>query len=109
MERQRMNGVALGTICGLVFGVLDVLVMIPLAYENRRKRAEAMTAAFIERFMIGFLIPNVGLGVHPVITGLIVGCVLSLPSAIITRAYVPIVGIGTIGGLVIGLVAKVVL
>jgi putative exporter of polyketide antibiotics len=46
-----MNIIILGTICGLIFGIIDVLVMIPLKYENNRKRIEAMTAAFIERFM----------------------------------------------------------
>jgi hypothetical protein len=29
---------------------------------------------------------------------------LSLPSAIITRAYAPIIGIGAVGGLIIGLI-----
>ncbi len=53
-----MNKILLGIICGLAFGVIDVLVMIPLKYENNHKRVEAMTAAFIERFMIGFLIPK---------------------------------------------------
>ncbi len=60
-------------------------------------------------FMIGFLIPNVELGVHPALTGLLLGFSLSLPSAIITRAYAPIIGIGTIGGLVIGIITKAVL
>jgi hypothetical protein len=90
-----------------VFGIIDVLVMIPLKYENNRKRNEAMSAAFIERFMIGFLIPNVELGIHPALTGLFLGTVLSLPAAIITRAYAPIIGIGTIGGLIIGFIVKV--
>jgi len=104
-----MNKILLGTICGLVFGIIDVLVMIPLKYENNRKRNEAMTAAFLERFMIGFLIPNVNLGIHPALTGLLLGAGLSLPSAIITRAYVPIIGIGIVGSVIIGLVTNAVL
>ena len=103
-----MSKIILGTICGLVFGVIDVLVMIPLKYENNRKRNEAMSATFIERFMIGFLIPNVDFGIHPALTGLLLGVGLSVPSAIITRAYAPIIGIGTIGGLIIGFIVKVV-
>ena len=101
-----MNKIILGTICGLVFGVIDVLVMIPLKYENSRKRTEAMSAAFIERFMIGFLIPLVDLRMPQFATGLILGLSLSLPSAIITRAYAPIIGIGAIGGLIIGFLIK---
>ena len=103
-----MNKAILGAICGLVFGAVDVLIMIPLKYENSRKRIEAMGAAFLERFMIGFLIPNVGLGTHPALTGLLLGTGLSLPSAIITRAYVPIVGVGIAGSVSIGFIVKAV-
>lgn len=102
-----MNKLFLGIICGLIFGIIDVLIMIPLKYENSRKRNEAMTAAFIERFMIGFLIPNVELGIHPATTGLLLGLGLSLPSAIITRAYAPIIGIGMLGGIIIGFIVHV--
>jgi len=104
-----MNKIILGTICGLAFGIIDVLVMIPLKCENNRKKTEAMTAAFIERFMIGFLIPNVELGIHPALTGLLLGFALSLPSAIITRAYAPIIGIGIVGSVIIGFIIKAVL
>ena len=108
-----MSKIVLGVICGLVFGIVDVLVMIPLKYENKRKRIEAMSSAFLERFMIGFLIPNFDLenhpGSHPATIGAIVGLGLSLPSAIITRVYAPIIGIGVIGGVIIGFIAKAVL
>ena len=101
-----MNKITLGIIPGLIFGIIDVLIMIPLKYENNRKRTEAMSAAFIERFMIGFLIPNVELGLHPAVTGLLLGLGLSLPSAIITRAYAPIIGMGIVGSVIIGFVVK---
>lgn len=104
-----MNSITLGIICGLVFGIIDVLVMIPLKFENDRKRNEAMMGAFMERFMLGFLIPNVSLGIHPALTGLILGIGLSLPTAIITRVYPPTIGIGMIGGVIIGFVANAVL
>lgn len=104
-----MDRIALGAICGLAFGVIDVLVMIPLKYENNRRKNEAMSAAFIERFMIGFLVPNVELGIHPALTGLLLGVGLSAPSAIITRAYAPIIGIGIAGGVIIGFAVKPVL
>lgn len=101
-----MNKITFGIIAGLVFGVVDVLIMIPLKYENNRKKAEAMSAAFLERFMIGFLIPNVNLGIHPALTGLLLGFGLSLPSAIITRAYAPIIGTGIVGSTIIGLITS---
>jgi hypothetical protein len=102
-----MSKILLGLICGLAFGVIDILIMIPLKYESKRKMVEAMSAAFIERFMLGFLIPNVDLGFSPIITGAILGIGLSVPSAIITRVYGPIIGIGLVGGVIIGYVTKV--
>jgi len=104
-----MNKIILGTVCGLAFGIIDVLIMIPLKYENNKKRVEAMSAAFVERFMIGFLIPNVEIGLHPAIVGAILGFGLSVPSAIITRVYVPIIGAGIVGSVIIGFVVKAVL
>ncbi|EKD49607.1 MAG: hypothetical protein ACD_63C00093G0008 [uncultured bacterium] len=104
-----MNKIILGTIGGLAFGIIDVLIMIPLKYENNRKRNEAMGSAFLERFMIGFLIPNVELGIHPALIGLLLGAGLSLPSAIITRVYAPIIGTGIIGSVIVGFVVKAVL
>jgi len=104
-----MNKITLGILCGLAFGIIDIAIMIPLKYENKRKRVEAMTSAFIERFMIGFLIPNTDLAVHPAGTGALLGFALSLPSAIITRAYAPIMGTGVIGGAIIGLIVQAVL
>ncbi len=98
-----MNNITLGIICGLVFGIIDILIMIPLKFENNQKKIEAMSAAFLERFMLGFLIPLVNLGIPQPVSGLLLGLFLSLPSAIITRVYTPIIGIGMLGGLIIGL------
>jgi len=104
-----MDAIWLGVLCGLGFGVVDVLVMLPMKMENRRKKIEALSSAFIERFMLGFLIPNVTLGIHPITVGALLGLTLSLPSAIITRAYAPIVGIGVAGGIIIGIITSAVL
>jgi hypothetical protein len=102
-----MKNIMLGIMFGLAFGIIDVLVMIPMKFENRQKRWEAMGSAFIERFMIGFLVPNVDLGIHPALTGGMLGLMLSLPSAIITKAYGPILGIGVVGGILIGFLSTV--
>ncbi len=98
-----MSHVWFGLICGFAFGVLDVLLMVPLKYENKRKKYEALSGAFLERFMLGLLIPNVGWNLNPLITGGLLGLGLSVPTAIITRAYVPITVFGLIGGITIGL------
>jgi len=104
-----MSAIWLGVLCGLGFGLLDVAVMLPMKMESRRKKIEALLSAFIERFMLGFLIPNVNLGIHPITVGALLGLTLSLPSAIITRAYAPIVGMGVAGGIIIGIITNVVL
>ena len=102
---MNMSKIALGLICGLAFGLIDVALMVPMKFDNSRKRAEALSGAFIERFMLGFLIPNVSLDMHQAISGALLGLGLSLPTAIITRVYLPIIGIGVIGGVIIGFIA----
>lgn len=104
-----MSSLTLGLISGLAFGILDVLIMIPLPEKDKRKKTEAMIGAFLERFMIGLIIPNLDLGTGYIVTGLIVGLGLSVPTAVITRAYAPIIGIGVIGGLIIGLISNAVI
>jgi hypothetical protein len=75
--------------------------MIPLTFEDKRA---AMLGAFISRFGIGFVIGAASLPVPGWLGGLIFGVLLSVPDAIITKAYAPILGLGAIGGAVIGLV-----
>ncbi len=98
-----MNHILLGLLCGLAFGVIDVLLMLPLKYDSKKNKTEAMTGAFIDRFLIGFIIPNLQFGISPVITGLLAGLLFSVPSSIITRAYIPINLTGLAGGGLVGL------
>jgi uncharacterized membrane protein YgaE (UPF0421/DUF939 family) len=44
-----MSRVLFGIICGLAVGLLNVLVMFPMKFENREKRFEALVGAFLER------------------------------------------------------------
>jgi hypothetical protein len=104
-----MNSIVLGLLSGLALGVFDVAVMIPMKEKDKRKKTEAMIGAFVERFMLGFLIPNTDLGIHYAITGVLLGLGLSIPTAVITRVYAPIIGIGVVGGLIVGLAANSVL
>lgn len=96
-----MNRLLLGLIAGIVFGIIDVLIMIPLELEDRRA---AMVGAFLDRFAIGVLIGASALPFAPILQGVVVGLLISLPSAIITKAYAPILGIGVAGGAAIGFV-----
>ena len=94
-----MSNITKGIIAGLIFGIASIIPMIFLPFENK---ARAMTASFISRFAIGFIIFNMELGIPGWLKGGIVGLVLSLPDAIVTKKYAPILGLGTIGGLICG-------
>ncbi len=100
-----MNHIILGLICGLAFGLIDALIMLPMKFDDKRKRMEAIISAFLERFFIGFIIPNANIGMPPIVTGGLIGLSFSLPTSIITRAYLPINLIGLIGGLLIGFIS----
>ncbi len=97
-----MSRIYLGVICGLVFGGLDAAMMIPLSFPDKRA---ALLGAFIARFGLGFVICNIKLPWPGWIVGLLLGILLSLPDAIITKAMVPILVSGAIGGLILGAIA----
>jgi hypothetical protein len=96
-----MTKLTLGILCGLVFGGLAVATMIPLSFSDKRA---AMLGAFLNRFAIGLVIGAAALPLPGWLTGLLFGLLLSLPDALITKAYAPIIGLGTLGGLIIGAV-----
>jgi hypothetical protein len=96
-----MNNMVLGIVCGLVFGVVVVLLMLPLPFEDKRR---ALLGAFASRFAVGFVIAISVLPIPGWLKGSLLGFLLSLPDAIITKSYAPILIIGTIGGAVIGLI-----
>jgi hypothetical protein len=76
--------------------------MVPLQFPDKRA---ALIAAFLDRFAIGFVIGVVDLAWPSWVVGAFIGLLLSAPSAVITKAWGPILGFGTLGGLLIGLIA----
>ena len=94
-----MHVVLLGLACGVGFGALAVALMLPLEFPDRRT---ALLAAFCSRFAIGFLAPAVHLPLPMPATGALVGLLISLPDAIVTKAYLPILVVGTAGGALVG-------
>ena len=99
-----MSRLMLGVVCGLAFGAIDIAIMLPMSFPDKRA---AITAAFIARFGIGFAIGAARLPWPGWLVGLVFGLLLSIPDAIITKAYAPIIGMGAIGGTIIGfLVSK---
>ena len=98
-----MNNITKGIIAGVVFGIVSIIPMFAMKFDNK---ATAMTASFISRFAIGFIIFNLELPMPNWLKGGIVGFVLSLPDALVTKQYAPILGLGLIGGIVCGIFAR---
>ena len=98
-----MSSIVLGIILGVVFGVIAIAPMFKMTFPDKQA---AILGAFINRFAVGFLIPNALPGIDPIIRGLLLGILLSLPDAIITKSYALIMGLGIIGGLVIGFITR---
>jgi len=98
-----MSRLLLGSICGLVFGIAVVLMMLPMEFPDKRA---ALIGAFLNRFGVGFVIGAANLPLPGWATGLIFGLLLSLPDAIITKAYIPIITLGLIGGALIGFIVE---
>jgi len=97
-----VNPVALGLLGGVAFGIVDVLLMLPMQFPDKRS---ALIGAFLSRFAIGFLIPLSKLPMPLTLAGALIGLLVSLPDAVITKAYIPIIGVGVLGGAIIGWVA----
>ena len=94
-----MSNLFQGLISGLVFGLISVGMMLPMSFPDKKT---ALLAAFTSRFGIGLVIGCVSLPWPGWLIGLVFGVLLSLPDAIVTKAYAPILIVGAIGGTLIG-------
>lgn len=100
LDRPPMSNLMLGLISGIIFGAISVAMMIPMSFPDKRT---ALLAAFINRFAIGLVIGCITVPGWPGwAVGLLFALLLSLPAALVTKAYAPILIIGSIGGVVIG-------
>ena len=97
-----MTPITEGVIAGIAFGVVSVIPMFFMKFENKER---AMAASFISRFAIGFIVFNLPLPMPGWARGALIALVLSLPDAIVTKKYGPILGLGLIGGVICGLIA----
>ena len=96
---RAVSNLIAGLISGAVFGAVSVGMMLPMSFPDKKA---ALLAAFIDRFAIGLVIGCVDLPGWPGwVIGLLFGALLSLPAAIITKAFAPVF-IGTAGGIIIG-------
>ncbi len=102
-EEGITDRVMLGTVCGVLLGLLAVGMMLPMSFPDKRA---ALIGAFLNRLSIGV---SIGLGAASVslpgwAVGLGLGLLLSAGDAVITKAYLPILTIGALGGSAIGFV-----
>jgi len=89
----------MGIVLGLVIGTVDVLLMLPLQFPDKRA---ALLGAFTSRFALGFFAATVRLPMPPILAGVLVGVLTSLPDALITKAYAPILITGVVFGAIAG-------
>src|SRR3984957_10979784 len=94
-----MTNILWGVVSGIVFGSISVAMMLPMQFQDK---TAALLGAFINRFAIGLVIGCVKMPWPGWAIGLLFGLLLSLPDAIITKSYPPILIFGGIGGLIIG-------
>ena len=94
-----MHRLWLGVVLGVAVGGVDVLLMLPLKFEDR---TSALLGAFCARFALGFFAATVRLPLPPIWAGILVGLLTSVPDAIITKTYVPILVTGVVFGAICG-------
>ena len=96
-----MTPLTFGLVAGAGLGAIAVAPMFRMTFPDKRA---AISAAFLERLAIGLVVSLVALPWDRWLIGLSFGLLLSLPSALILpKARIPILGLGVMGGLVIGL------
>src|SRR5580704_2139135 len=90
-----MNRLVLGVLCGIVFGLIDILMTVGKHPDVTRTM---LLQAFSSRLAIGILAATVTLPVHSILAGAIVGLLISLPEAFGLNSYVGVLGTGLLFG-----------
>jgi hypothetical protein len=85
-----MNRLALGALCGIVFGLIDVLMTVFGKHPDVSRTM--LLQAFSSRFAVGILAATVTLPMHPIMAGAVVGLLVSLPDAFGLNSYVGVLG-----------------
>jgi hypothetical protein len=94
-----MNPIVQGIVLGVIAGAISVGIMWKMKFPDRRG---ALLGAFANRFLIGLFTATSILPLHPILAGGLIGLLVSIPPAIVTKSYAPILGIGVVLGLACG-------
>jgi hypothetical protein len=76
--------------------------MIPLKFPTPADKRRAIAGAFVNRFLIGLFVGTATLPLPAVAAGALIGFLVSLPDAIITRVVAPLLIAGTVFGAIGG-------
>jgi drug/metabolite transporter (DMT)-like permease len=99
-----MNRLMVGVVCGVLFGLIDVVMTV--LGKHVGASPTMFLQAFSSRFAIGVLAATVAFPVHPVVSGAIVGLLISLPDAFGLHSYAGVLGTGLLFGALTGWAAK---
>jgi hypothetical protein len=91
-----MNRLVLGVLCGVVFGLIDILMTVFGKHPDVTRTM--LSQAFSSRLAIGILAATVTLPVHSILARAIVGLLISLPDAFGLNSYVGVLGTGLLFG-----------
>jgi hypothetical protein len=97
-----MSRITLGVLMGLVIGAIEVAIMVPIKMPDKRT---SMLGAFCSRFALGFFAATAQLPLPPAVAGIVVGILTSLPDAVLTKAYGPVMVTGVVFGAAAGWIA----
>ena len=97
-----MSRISIGLLLGIACGIVAGAVMLPMRFPTRDDKRRAIVAAVLNRVELGFVVANVTLPVPGAAAGAILGLAVSASSAVISRAYVPILVMGTAMGALAG-------
>src|SRR5438046_1838146 len=83
--RKRVSGVLLRVTCSFWFGAIyTVMVIFGMSTD---KSTTMILQAFFSLFALGILAANVTFRLHPMVSGALVGLLISLPDAIAMKSY----------------------
>lgn len=94
-----MNPIIQGIVLGVIAGAISVGLMWRMKFPDRRA---ALVARFANRFLIGFFTATSFLPLHPILAGGLIGLLVSVAPAMITKSYAPVLGVGVVLGLACG-------
>jgi len=88
----------------VVAGVADLGLMAVTRFPGGR---DVRLGAFTDRFLIGFFVATTTLPLSPVLAGMVIGALASIPPAVIIREYAKIMISGIVLGALVGTAVRV--